>query len=136
MEYVERHSYSSKIISSPISVYYQDCDDIRTKTQALLNILSNNYDVMVLVETWLAANWCKTTEFVDSRYGVFRRDGDHTLTGKMEGGGVLVAVPKELAASRLNYWENQTDLHVYPGKVPQSHNLCSLYTSYLASNLL
>lgn len=129
MEYVEIHSYSSEMISSSISVYYQNCGGIRTKTQELLmNILSNNYDVIVLVETWLVAS-VNTAELVDSRYTVFRRDRDRILTGKMDGGGVLVAVRKELAASRLDDWENNPIEQIFVSIPVRSLNLiiCAVY---------
>lgn len=117
------------MILSAVSVYYQNCGGIRSKTQGLLmNILANNYDVIVLVETWLVAS-VNTAEFIDPRYTVFRRDRNRTLTGKMDGGGVLVAVRKELVASRLDNWENTQIEQIYVSIPMRSLNIiiCAVY---------
>ncbi|CAK1581667.1 unnamed protein product [Parnassius mnemosyne] len=64
-----------------------------------MNILSHNYDVIILTETWLH-DCIVNSEFVDSRYSVFRCDRDRAVTKRHDGGGVLVAVLRSLRAVR------------------------------------
>lgn len=82
-----------------LSLYYQNCRGTRTKLHVLyMNILLHNYDIIVLTETWLHSG-ILDNEYIDSRYRVFRCDRDRTGSGKLDGGGVLVAVRRELPAS-------------------------------------
>lgn len=53
----------------------------------------NNYDVIVLAETWLR-DGIFSNEIFDERYEVFRRDRDTQTSSKSDGGGVLIAVKK------------------------------------------
>ncbi|KAL0818556.1 hypothetical protein ABMA28_008995 [Loxostege sticticalis] len=79
-----------------LSIYYQNCRGIRTKLHTLyMNILSNNYDVIVLTETWLTDD-IDNNEFIDQRYVVYRCDRDRSASNKQDGGGVLVAVLRGL----------------------------------------
>ncbi|XP_047989455.1 uncharacterized protein LOC125228811 [Leguminivora glycinivorella] len=63
-----------------------------------MNILSQNYDVIILTETLLCPD-ISNNEFIDSRYVVFRSDRDRAGSGRGVGGGVLVAVLRELGAA-------------------------------------
>lgn len=84
-----------------IVIYYQNCRGIRTKLHTLyMNILSCSYDVIVLTETWLIPS-IQDSEFIDDRYIVFRFDRDRLATKKREGGGVLVAVLRELRPTKI-----------------------------------
>lgn len=89
-------------MDSDLVIYYQNCGGLRTKLNALyMNILSNCYDIIILVETWLIPE-ISNNEFIDRRYDVFRRDRDRLATSKDDGGGVLIAVLKDLKPSS---WE-------------------------------
>ena len=86
--------------SSMPTIHYQNCGGIKTKTGELrMRILSNNYDIIVLVETWLHPG-VYDAEFIDDRYTVFRRDRDARSSNKAHGGGVVVAVLAEFVAKR------------------------------------
>lgn len=86
---------------SNVGIYYQNCRGTRTKLAILYtNILSNCYDVIVLTETWLVPE-IADGEFIDQRYVVFRCDRDRVATGKKDGGGVLIAVLRNLRPSGL-----------------------------------
>lgn len=61
-----------------------------------MNILLHNYDIIILTETWLHAD-ILDSEFIDSRYCLYRCDRDRISTGRKDGGGVLVAVLRGLA---------------------------------------
>lgn len=84
-----------------LSIYYQNCRGIRTKLNTLyMNVLANAYDVIVFTETWLTPD-ISDNEFIDQRYLVFRCDRDRIVTQKKDGGGVLIAVSRELKPSCL-----------------------------------
>lgn len=84
---------------SGLNIYFQNVRGLRTKTYACFqNIRANNYDVIVLVETWLCDS-IFNNEICDDRYDVFRFDRDLIAVGKTTGGGVLIAVRRELNAT-------------------------------------
>lgn len=58
------------------------------------------YDVIILTETWLSPN-ILDSEFIDSRYNVFRCDRNRDATGKKDGGGTLIAVHRSVITTRL-----------------------------------
>lgn len=62
-----------------------------------MNILSHNYHIIILTETWLNAN-IGDNEIIDQRYQLFRCDRDQQATGRQDGGGVMVAVLRGLGA--------------------------------------
>lgn len=81
-----------------ITIFYQNCRGTRTKLNTIyFNILSNNYDVIIITESWLTPE-INDSEFIDDRYSVFRCDRDRIKTNKKDGGGVWIAVLKELKA--------------------------------------
>jgi hypothetical protein len=63
--------------------------------------LSENFDVIVLVETWLHGG-ISDAEVLDDRYVVYRNDRNVNNSGKSIGGGVLIAVKKFLTSNRLS----------------------------------
>lgn len=100
------------MLDNSLSVYYQNCRGIRTKLNILyMNILSNCYDIIILIETWLTPH-IFDNEYIDERYVVFRCDRNRSATNKKEGGGVLVAVRKTLNAVCIPYAVNPHIEHV------------------------
>lgn len=78
-------------------VYYQNVRGLRTKTETFHeNLLSEEYDIIALTETWLC-DGIFSEELFDERYNVVRKDR-HTAT---RGGGVLVAFNKKLSYELL-----------------------------------
>ncbi|XP_045453897.1 uncharacterized protein LOC123663253 [Melitaea cinxia] len=61
--------------------------------------------VIAFTETWLNCN-INNSELMDSRYVIYRRDRVITSTSKQDGGGVLLAVSKELQSRRMPDWES------------------------------
>lgn len=96
-----------------INIYYQNVRGLRTKTSLFYrNICSSSYDIICLTETWLL-NDIRDSELFDDRYIVWRRDRDYEKTKQSMGGGVLIAVRKELAAeSRPDWCSNAEDVWV------------------------
>lgn len=114
-----------------ISIYYQNCRGIRTKLNTLyLNIMSHAYDVIILTETWLTLD-ISDNEFIDQRYLVFRCDRNRSLTNKKDGGGVLIAISKELNPSSISFLPPLTlPEHVIvkvPAKNNKYHIICATY---------
>lgn len=85
-----------------LTIYYQNCRGVRTKLHALyMSILSFSYDIIILTETWLVPD-IANSEFVDPRYVVYRCDRDRNTTGRLDGGGVLIAVLRVLQSCLLD----------------------------------
>lgn len=79
-----------------INIYYQNVRGLRTKSHLFYkSLLHTDYDVVCLTETWLLPG-IYDEELFDSRYVVYRRDRNCDLVDKRLGGGVLIAVRKEL----------------------------------------
>lgn len=76
---------------------------LRTKSMDIfLHTSQCNYDVIVFVETWLNDDFYDE-EFFDCRlYQVFRKDRDAVSTNCSRGGGVLIAVRRELPALKID----------------------------------
>ncbi|XP_045459260.1 uncharacterized protein LOC123669713 [Melitaea cinxia] len=96
------------------------------------NVLTCNYQIIVLTETWLNDN-IFTAEILDHRYQVFRRDRQsNTFDKGKDGGGVLIAVSKSLSAFRNTNLESSCeDLWVTIDYVSKNMcmkiNLCAIY---------
>lgn len=90
--------------SSPeesILIYYQNVWGLRTKLADFrISVLSSNYPIIVLTETWLDGS-IHNGEFLDDRYVVYRSDRNSKTSSKKRGGGVLVAVMKSLTSYEL-----------------------------------
>lgn len=88
------------------NIYYQNLQGIRTKcTNLYMNVLSNEYDILLFTETWLQSD-IYSSEFCDCRYDVARQDRDLTLTGKSTGGGVMAMTRRRLGAVQRYEWSS------------------------------
>lgn len=116
------------------NIYYQNVRGLRTKTSYLYrNVVLNSYDIICLKETWLLEG-ISNSELFDDRYIVFRRDRDYEKTGETMGGGVLIAVRREIIAeSRGEWWSNAEDLwvtltlHCRRPRVAYKLHVCAVY---------
>lgn len=91
------------------NIYYQNVRGLRTKTLHFKrNIQLCKYDVIVLTETWLL-DGIKTEELFSNVYTVWRRDRDYARCGQSRGGGVLIAVRRELAALARSEWNSTAE---------------------------
>lgn len=98
-------------LTMSLKLYYQNVRGMKTKCQHIKsNIISRDYDILVFTETWLNES-VYDYEFCDDRYLIFRRDRTrNSLNCKREGGGVLVAVRKDIRARRQLGWECDCEL--------------------------
>lgn len=117
-----------------LNVYYQNVRGLRTKVVDLYNnVVCSNFDMVVLTETWLNSG-IQDAELFDNRYIVYRRDRENSgFHSKKNGGGVLIAVTKNLSSKRLQCFEsNCEDLWISvevaddDGK-PQKMYICAVY---------
>jgi hypothetical protein len=105
---------------------------LRTKTNSFKrNIQLNTYDVISLTETWLF-DGISDSELFDDRYLVWRVDRDYSRTNQRYGGGVLLAVRKELTAlGRPDWHSSAEDVWVTILTGPRNNrlniNICTLY---------
>lgn len=93
-----------------LNVLYQNVQGLNTKLHIFkLNVLSSDYDVIILTETWLTPS-VFDNEMFDSRYVVFRKDRDLVNSSKKAGGGVLVAVKSEFVCDLLHFSSGQVNV--------------------------
>lgn len=126
---------NNRPIDNQISLFYQNVRGLRTKTTELLSSITNNdYDIIVLVETWLTPN-IFDCELVDSRYVVFRYDRNPELSNKKLGGGVLIAVKNNLKTNQLNTSQIDSQIEMVGVSVRFSKNYWFyLYAVYFECN--
>lgn len=75
---------------------------MRTKSNVVfMETSQSEYDVIVLVETWLTIDFNDGEFFNTDLYNVFRKDRDEIKTGCSRGGGVLIAVKKTIKSMLL-----------------------------------
>lgn len=97
-----------------------------------LNVLTCNYDIIVLSETWLASDILDSELFCD-RYLVYRRDRESSgFHNNKSGGGVLVAVSKRLRSYRVTKWESKCEdvyvcVDICLNKRPSKLLICAVY---------
>lgn len=97
------------VIMTPIKIYYQNVRGLRTKTNMFYrNLRLNSFDILCLTETWLMEG-ISDSELFDDRYLVWRRDRDYSSTGQAMGGGVILAVNRELVASASAEWNSSAE---------------------------
>lgn len=118
-----------------LKIYYQNVRGLRTKTSIFCRNVCMNYcyDVICLTETWLVQG-ISDSELFDDRYIVWRRDRDYGRTNQTLGGGVLIAVRRELASEARSDWcSNAEDLwitltlHCRKPNVRYKLHLCTTY---------
>ncbi|KAK9729158.1 hypothetical protein QE152_g16113 [Popillia japonica] len=77
-------------------MYFQNVRGLRTKTNLFYsNLLNSNYDVILLVETWLDQS-IFDGEIFDNRFCVYRRD-----RVSQRGGGVLIGINKKFKSNLI-----------------------------------
>ena len=89
--------------------YYQNCRGIKTKLETLrINLLNCDADVIALTETWLNSS-VYNSEFGCDRF-IFRKDRNQYLTGKKQGGGVLLAVSKKFVVRECDVFDDDFEV--------------------------
>lgn len=77
-------------------IFYQNCRGVKTRLDELkYNMLVNDCEIVALTETWLNET-IYSAEFNFKDRTTFRKDRDRIVTGKSQGGGVLLAVKNNL----------------------------------------
>ncbi|GBM51289.1 hypothetical protein AVEN_164371-1 [Araneus ventricosus] len=75
---------------------------LRTKTVDFFSsVASEDFDVICLTETWLCEQ-IDSSDLFDDRYLVFRKDRDSSTSYCKRGGGVIVAIKKNVSASQIH----------------------------------
>lgn len=86
----------ANLVKDKYKIYYQNARGLRTKTTVFFrNLCTCDYDIVIITETWLLDS-IKNEELFDGRYVVWRRDRNYAVTGQIYGGGVLIAVRRDL----------------------------------------
>jgi hypothetical protein len=88
---------------SSISIYFQNVNRLRSKTSDLFRaVILNDFDIIVLLQISLVSSF-QDEELFDDRYFVFRCDRSVARCSKKSGGGVLIAVKRDLHETWLAY---------------------------------
>ncbi len=78
------------------SMYYHNASSIRGKAKLfLLGVLDNDYDVIIISETWLTKSF-NSEEYFPPNYVVHRKDR-HDFCTSLKGGGLLIAVKSSIS---------------------------------------
>lgn len=94
---------------APLNIYYQNARGLRTKTNIFLrNVYLNSYDIIAITESWLL-DGIHDSELFDSRYMVWRRDRDYSRTQQKYGGGVLIAIRRDLSVIERIDWRSTAE---------------------------
>ncbi|XP_017466462.1 PREDICTED: RNA-directed DNA polymerase from mobile element jockey-like isoform X1 [Rhagoletis zephyria] len=107
---------------------------MRTKADIVHSFTAQmDYDVYVLVETWLTSNFFDAEFFDANLFNVFRKDRDAVKTGCQRGGGVIVAVKRELRALLISLANDDSLLDQLCVNISGNSSKESLYvvTSYI-----
>ncbi|KAH8323666.1 hypothetical protein KR067_002683, partial [Drosophila pandora] len=83
-----------------LKVFFQNIFGMRTKSRmVLLNSSVCDFDVIVLVETWLNSIFSSSEFFEPKLFQVFRKDRDSSSTHCKRGGGVIIAIRRSMLAT-------------------------------------
>lgn len=89
----------AKPLFNALKIYCQNMGGIRSKSGVISTTSGHlDYDIFIFVETWLNHNFYDDEYFDSNLYDVFRKDRDIERTGCSLGGGVLIAVRRNLQA--------------------------------------
>jgi len=112
-----------------VSIYFQNINRGRQKIiEIYKSVLTNEYDVIILLETNLDDSFY-SEELFDDRYVVFRGDRNERTSVKKEGGGVLIAVKRKFDVSEVDVFHKEFLEHVWlKFKFPNKNLfLCAIY---------
>lgn len=68
---------------------------VNVRKHLMLSTIDKAYDIITITETWLK-EWHKNNEFISDSYNVFRKDRVESSIEAERGGGVLIAVRKDV----------------------------------------
>ena len=92
-----------------LHVCFQNTQGLRTKTDIFHhNLLSSDYDIICLTETWLNSS-IFSSELFNSNYLVYRRDRETSASPKQDGGGSLIAVKTIYHSKRRQELESEAE---------------------------
>lgn len=87
-----------------LSVYYQNVRGLRSKTHNIrLNSFNCDFDIICLTETNLNSN-ISNQEILSDDYAMVRRDRDLQISGKLDGGGVMIGIKEHIRFVERSEW--------------------------------
>lgn len=94
------------ITKEELNIYYQNLNGVKTKLNELnLNLSISNYDCIAFTETWLNNEYFDS-EIFERKYTVYRKDRNLKQAGKMDGGGIALAIKQKFKTMRCDYLED------------------------------
>nr|XP_036677410.1 uncharacterized protein LOC118878515 [Drosophila suzukii] len=108
---------------------------MRTKAEQVYLATSQcEFDVIVLVETWLNINFYSNEFFDSNLYHVFRKDRDGTKTHCARGGGIIVAVRCNLRCLSIGLLIEDTLLDQVAVSIIGESESLQIVVSYIPPN--
>lgn len=84
-----------------IRIFYQNANSIKRKhANFFYNTYSEDYDIIIITETWLSEDIGNNELFDNKRYDIYRQDRDPS-TCKKRGGGLLFSCKRDYKATPL-----------------------------------
>lgn len=121
-----------------LNMYYQNVRGLNTKTHEFFNASSSSqYRLIALTETWLHEE-LKSTELFNDNFIVFRSDRNFSATNTKRGGGVLIAINKELSAVELNLSRICCEIQkidIVGVKIAVKHQIIFIFVVYIPPGL-
>ena len=71
-------------------------------------MLTNDYDIIALTKTWLN-DTVFSAEFSSEDRLIYRKDRDRAITGKSQGGGVLIAIRNNYTVTELKLFNDEQE---------------------------
>ncbi|XP_075163328.1 uncharacterized protein LOC142235963 [Haematobia irritans] len=108
---------------------------MRTKSSSVFMLTSQmDFDVFVFVETWLNGDFYDGEFFNTDIYNVFRKDRDSFKTGLSRGGGVLIAVNRNLKPMLVQLPNSDSLLDQLCVRITGSAGFLFIFASYIPPN--
>jgi len=123
------------VSTAPLKIYFQNISGMQTKMeQVYLATPQCEFNVIVLVQTWLNINFY-SNEFFDSKLcHVFRKDRDSTKTHCARGGGVIVALRCDMRCLSVGLLIEVTLLDQVAVSIIEASETLQIVVSYIPPN--
>ncbi|XP_067629544.1 uncharacterized protein [Eurosta solidaginis] len=133
--YCNTYDIPNFVSGASLRVYFQNVGGMRTKSKDFLLATSRlDYDVYVIVETWLNEGFFDEEYFDPKLFLTFRKDRDFANTGQKKGGGVLIAVNRSLHSLKFQLHNQDTLLDQLCVCVSSSSGSTFICCSYIPPN--
>lgn len=115
-----------------LNIYYENMNGLNKQNKMsdlLISASIADYDVIAITETWLDST-IRDCEFLRDNYTVYRKDREKSVINATKGGGVLIAIKKEIV-SELVETPEMMPLESICVKIPTNNGNIYIYNLYI-----